>query len=377
MNPTETASPAAPRAKLEELRLCMIAGVGPRTRQSLLQQFGTAEGVFAANLDALQQVAGVGPKLAARIAKAPAEIAVEREVELARQLGCRLLFESDPGYPALLAELADPPGILYLQGELTEADKYCVAVVGSRHGTRYGIAQAERLAASLARAGLTVVSGLARGIDAAAHRAALEAGGRTIAVLGSGLARIYPPEHRGLAGEIAKQGCVISEMPLRFAPLAGAFPQRNRIISGLSMGVLVVEAALRSGALSTARHATEQNREVFAIPGPIDNAMSQGCHRLLKDGAKLVENVEDILEELTQWSPLLQAAPQTPVERPAARQLEGEESIVFSTLGASPTSIDAIIAATGLPPHRVLAHLGTLEIRRLVRRVEGNRIERL
>ncbi len=183
-----------------------------------------------------------------------------------------------------MRDLPDPPGVLFVRGTLAPSDAMAVAIVGSRHATHYGLTQAERLAGSLARAGLTVVSGLARGIDAAAHRGALAAGGRTIAVLASGVLNIYPPEHNTLAEEITQHGAVMSESPPRAEPLAGMFPQRNRIISGLSLGVLVVEASTRSGALITARHAMEQGRDVFAVPGPITSRMSHGCHRLIRDG---------------------------------------------------------------------------------------------
>ena len=187
---------------------------------------------------------------------------------------------SNPSYPRLLNEIDDPPGILFSLGDIQSSDALAMAIVGTRHATHYGLRQAERLATGLARSGLTIVSGLARGIDAAAHRGALSAGGRTLAVLGSGILNLYPPEHAELAGQIARQGALISEAPPRRAPFSGAFPQRNRLISGLSLGVIVVEAAERSGALISARHGMEQNREVFAIPGRIDSRASAGCHAL-------------------------------------------------------------------------------------------------
>ena len=208
------------------------------------------------------------------------------------------ILRDDPAYPAALGRICDPPGVLFCQGKLEPRDELAVAVVGSRRCTVYGRQQAERLAGVLARAGLTIVSGLARGIDAAAHRGALEAGGRTIAVLGTGLANIYPPEHAELAAAIARNGAVLSEVPLDTAPLPGLFPQRNRIIAGLSMGVVVVEASRNSGALHTVRHALEQGREVFAVPGRIDSLASEGCHDILRDGATLVRHADDILQGL-------------------------------------------------------------------------------
>jgi DNA processing protein len=233
---------------------------------------------------------------------------------------------------------------------------------------------AERLAAALARVGLTVVSGLARGIDAAAHRGALKAGGRTLAVLANGLAQVYPPEHEALAREIAAPGAgaVLSEMPMRQEPLAGLFPQRNRLISGLSLGVVVVEATPRSGSLSTAHHAMEQNREVFAVPGPVDSLPSQGCHRLIRDGAKLVETVDDILEELGPLAGEVLPAPgETPVRRPAELTLSEQERSLLGRLGDQPVAVDELIGLTQLTASQVLATLSVLEMRRLVRRLPG------
>jgi DNA processing protein len=236
---------------------------------------------------------------------------------------------------------------------------------------------AERLAGSLSRAGLTIVSGLARGIDASAHRGALAAGGRTIAVLGSGVLNIYPPEHAELAGEIIAHGAVVGEAPVRSAPLSGAFPQRNRLISGMSLGVVVIEAALQSGALITARHAMEQGREVFAVPGPIDSRTSRGCHRLIRDGAKLVETADDVLEEL---GPLVAAAQRDdgpPVYHPAELLLNDAEQRILAAVGTNATAIDEVIADCGLPTPQVLSTLSVLEMRRLVKRISGNYVARV
>jgi len=284
--------------------LTMVPGVGPHTCRALLERFGTASAVLDAPLGSLRTVPGVGTALAERIARARRELDPAADLELCRQAGVAVIARGDPAYPAALEQIPDPPCLLYCRGTLTARDALAIAIVGSRRSTPYGMRIAERLAAALARVGLTVVSGLARGIDAAAHRGALKAGGRTLAVLANGLAQVYPPEHEALAREIAAPGAgaVLSEMPMRQAPLAGLFPQRNRLISGLSLGVVVVEATPRSGSLSTAHHAMEQNREVFAVPGPVDSLPSQGCHRLIRDGAKLVETVDDILEELGPWS---------------------------------------------------------------------------
>jgi len=267
--------------------------------------------------------------------------------------------------------------VLFLHGELLPRDNVAVAIVGSRHATQYGLAQAERLAGSLARAGVTVVSGLARGIDGAAHRGALAAGGRTVAVLGSGVLNIYPPEHKTLAEEVRAAGAVLSESPPRAAPIAGVFPQRNRIISGMSCGVIVVEAGEHSGALITARHAMEQGRDVFAVPGRVDNRMARGPHRLIRDGAKLVETAEDVLEELGPL-PAAAAGPAGEVlHRPAELLLNEPEKLVLAAVTSDGLLIDQVIASCGLPAPQVLATLSVLEMRHLVRRLGGSRVMRL
>lgn len=362
-------------ARASVLRLSMVAGVGPRTFHALLERFGSAEEALQASVAELKQVDGVGEKLAGAI-QSGREIDLERETQLCREHGVRQVFSSDSDFPRLLREIHTPPAVLYVKGELAPADNVALAIVGTRHATHYGKAQAERLSGAMARAGLTVISGLARGIDAIAHRAALAAGGRTIAVLGNGLSRVYPPEHADLAGEIAGQGAVVSELPMTAEPKRGSFPQRNRLISGLTLGVLVVEAAHKSGALITARHALEQGRDVFAVPGRVDNRMSHGCHQLIRDGAKLVERAEDILEEL---GPLVEAAPTAQgqvIKRPAELMLNQQESKVLALVGEEPTAIDQVIHESQLAPHQVLATISVLEIRHLIRRLDGNHVVR-
>jgi DNA processing protein len=275
-----------------------------------------------------------------------------------------------------LREIHDPPALLFVRGHLVPEDALSIAIVGTRHCSHYGRQTAERLAAGLARAGLTVVSGLARGIDAAAHQGALKAGGRTLAVLGSGVLNVYPPEHVNLAEQVAAAGAVISENPPMSEPMTGTFPQRNRVITGISLGVIVVEAGDRSGALISARHAMEQGREVFAVPGRVDSRTSRGCHQLIRDGAKLVETVEDVLDEL---GPLVEAAPQADgrvIHHPAELQLNDQERLVLEAIDTEPTSIDKVAATSGLPIQRVLATLSVLEMRRLVHRVSGNLVLR-
>lgn len=360
----------------DSLQLALIPGVGPRTRQLLLESFGSARAVLNASASTLCQVPGVGTKLSDKIASGSGNVDVEAELTRCRENNVTILPDSDDCYPRMLHEICDPPGILFVRGELVAADALAIAIVGSRHATPYGTRQAELLAGGLARAGLTVVSGLARGIDAAAHRGALDAGGRTIAVLGSGLLQIYPPENTLLADEVAGSGALLSEQPTLVQPRSGVFPQRNRLISGLSLGVIVVEAAERSGALITCRHAAEQGREVFAVPGRVDSRMSHGCHRLLRDGAKLVESVDDVLEEL---GPLVEATPRDGgqvIRHAAELQLNEREQAVLAAIAAEPTSIDDVIAASGLPAARVLATISVLEMRRLIKRISGNYVVR-
>lgn len=361
---------------VDTLRLCLISGVGPRIRKALLERFGSARAALAAAPSELRAVEGVGPKLTQKIAGADREIDVEAEIALCREHGIDIVTESHPCYPRVLREIHDPPGVLFVRGTLKPDDALAIGIVGTRHGTQYGLRQAERLAGGLARAGLTIISGLARGIDAAAHRAAMAAGGRTIGVLASGVMNIYPPEHDKLAEEVAACGALVSESPPRSSPLAGTFPQRNRIISGMSLGVVVVEAAERSGALITARHAMEQGREVFAVPGNVDSRTSCGCHRLIRDGAKLVESVDDVLEEL---GPLVEAAPRDDgqvIHHPAELLLNELEQEVLSAIGTEATPIDRIVSETGLPVPQVLSTLSVLEMRRLIRRLSGTTVAR-
>ena len=360
-----------------ELRLCMVSGVGPRIRKALLERFGTAANVFQAAPSELREVDGVGPKLLRALAAAEREIDVAKEIAFCREKQITLLLETAAAYPRVLKEIHDPPGVLFVRGEVLPVDALAVAIVGTRHATAYGLAQAERLASGLAHAGYTIISGLARGIDAAAHSGAMKAGGRTIAVLGGGVLNIYPQEHEKLAQQVMEHGAILSESHPLAPPLAGSFPQRNRIISGMSLGVIVVEASDRSGALITARLAMEQGREVFAVPGRVDSRNSRGCHRLIRDGAKLTETVDDVLEE---FGPLVAAAPRDDgreIRHPAELQLNEPETAVLTAIDSDPTSIDEVIAATHLAVPQVLATISVLEMKRLIRRVSGNKVIRL
>ena len=359
---------------IDTLRLSLVYGVGPKTRKALLERFGTATAVLAAAMSDLREVNGVGAKLAHAIADAD-QIDAEGEIALCREHGIDILTESNAAYPRPLREIHDPPGVLFMRGQLKPNDALAVGIVGTRHGTQYGLRQAERLA-----------GGLARGIDHRQRAGAgnrrggpsrrVAAGGRTIAVLASGVMNIYPPEHDKLADEVAAQGALISESPPHAQPLAGMFPQRNRIISGLSLGVIVVEAADRSGALITARHAMEQGREVFAVPGNVDSRTSRGCHQLIRDGPRLVESADDVLEEL---GPLVEAAPRDDgrmIHHAAELLLNELEEQVLAVIGGEATPIDQIVSDSGLPVAQVLSTLSVLEMRRLIRRLSGTTVIR-
>ncbi len=354
--------------------LSMAPGVGPGRIRALLARFGSAAAVWQAPVGALAAVPGLGPQTAAAIAAFDGHEAVTEQFRRAERVGATLLTAWDPSFPALLREIYDPPALLWVRGRLTEADARAVAIVGTRRATEYGRRAAYDFAAGLARHGFTVVSGLAHGIDAAAHRGALEAGGRTLAVLGSGVDRIYPARHQRLAEAIMAQGALLSEYALGTAPDAPNFPRRNRIISGLAMGVLVVEAFETGGALITARLAIEQNRDVCAVPGPIHSPASAGCNRLIQRGhARLVLTVEDVLEELgvpvigEESRPSVSATP--PDLDPIERQL-------YEALDTSPVHIDTLCLRTGLDVSTALVYLLNLEFRGLIRQMAGKQFFR-
>ncbi len=366
------------------VRLACLPGVGARMRQLLLERFGSPEGVFAATAREIAEIPGIGRKFGAAIQQSIVDPTADEVIEVCRKQGVEILREGGHAYPPLLSRIADPPGLLFVRGSIQPCDSLAVAIVGARHATNYGRKVAWQLAGGLARAGYTIVSGLARGIDAAAHRGALDAGGRTIAVLGSGVLNVYPPEHGDLALEVAARGAVIGEALPLTEPFPGCFPQRNRIVSGLSLGVVVVEATERSGGLITARLAGEQGREVFAVPGPIDSRMSRGCHRLIRDGARLVENVDDVLEELGPLFETATAADGRTVKSPAELQLDDVERGVLDCIDSlagggdsrSAVDIDELVAAGSLTASQVLATIGVLEMRRILRRLPGNRVAR-
>ncbi|QDT70522.1 hypothetical protein MalM25_34700 [Planctomycetes bacterium MalM25] len=362
---------------LAEVRLSTVRGVGPRIRLRLIEAFGSAEGVLVGNASRLQSVRGVGQAVATAIGKAPDREAATKMLEEAEAYGVRVLTPAMAEYPPGLREIHDPPAVLYCRGRIAPEDARAVAIVGTRRATRYGLRQTEELARGLAQAGVTVVSGLARGVDGVAHRAALEAGGRTLAAMAGGLSRIYPPEHAPLADQVAQRGALLAEAPPPMPPMSGSFPQRNRIISGLSLGVLVIEAAERSGALITARHAAEQGRDAFALPGPIDSPQSRGCHRLIQEGAKLITSIDDLLEEIDCLAAL--RAPAAPAAMASAPPRQPEPAVdwpepegsLLAAIGVESTSVDSLVEQTGLPVERVLAGLSRLEAGGAVRRLSG------
>jgi DNA processing protein len=296
-------------AERDWLSLYLVPGIGPKLAAALLERFGSTAAILQASPAELLDVPHLPSVTAARLKQSLASRDVDAELELVEKHRVRLVPLGWPEYPSWLATVITPPRFLYVRGSLISADVNAVAIVGSRQCTSYGMRIAERLAADLAQAGLTIVSGLARGIDGYAHRGALRAKGRTIAVLAGGLSKIYPPEHAELADAVAASGALITEAAMRMEPMAGMFPARNRIISGLARAVVLVEANEKSGALITARHAAEQGREVYAIPGPVDSPASAGTLKLLRDGAKLIRHARDLLDDLQALAPLIRARP--------------------------------------------------------------------
>ncbi|MDE2058453.1 MAG: DNA-processing protein DprA [candidate division NC10 bacterium] len=351
------------------LALGLIPEVGSATLYRLMRGLGSAEAVLMAKADALAQVPGVTHQIAQAIASFAWRDALDRELRVIETRGLGLIRFGEEGYPELLAAIHSPPPILYLRGMMRPEDRVAVAIVGSRMASPYGTAIAEQISGELAQRGVTIVSGMARGIDAAAHRGALRAGGRTLAVLGCGLGVTYPPEHAELADQIAAQGALISEFPIFTPPKPSHFPRRNRIISGLARGVVVIEAGLDSGALITANYALEQGRDIFAVPGQVTSRFSRGCHQLIKAGAKLTESWEDIWEDIE-----LQVAPgaQTVLDlTPVRSPLEPEEVLIVDALEAGPLQIDDLIERTQLPAGQMASLLLSLMLKGVVEELPG------
>lgn len=349
------------------LALLRAPRIGPRIYQALIGHFGSASQLFSADADNLTGL-GLSKETMAWL-KNPDWSRVEHDLRWLEITGHHCLPIDDPAYPQTLREIADPPPLLFVCGELDALNRQQLAMVGSRNPSATGERHARSFARSLAEAGLAVTSGLALGIDAAAHRGALDGDGLTLAVAGTGLDQTYPRSHRSLAEDIvARGGALISEFPTGTPPQATNFPRRNRIISGLSLGVLVVEAALRSGSLITARMALEQGREVFALPGSIDDPLARGCNSLIKQGAKLVETVEDILDEFS----IARIAPNPASDRQtASEQLDPEYQGLLKYIAYAPTSVDTLVAATGKTPEAIASLLLSLELQGHIFAAEG------
>lgn len=355
------------------LALAAVKNVGPSRLRKLIQIFGTPADVFKAKLSELVRVSGVSENTAREIKANRHQEEAAQELQNIKKHNVEVVTIWDENFPPLLKNIYDPPVILYYCGTLEQNDRYAIGIVGARRPTAYGLTTAETLAKELASRGITIVSGLAVGIDSSAHRGTLQGGGRTIAVLGSGLDRLYPPESKPLARKIVKQGAVVSEFPLGTKPEAGNFPRRNRIISGLSLGVVIIEAAQKSGALITAEFATEQGREVFVVPGNITSTKHVGSHQLIKQGAKLVQSVDDILEEITPHLLDIQTQKKSvPVQHPHIKFSKDEEKIM-NTLSSEPVHIDKICLESGFPPQQTLAILLMLELNGVVKALEGKR----
>lgn len=383
------------------LTLALVPGLGPKLTRAVLARFGTPAAVLAASADDIATVPMVGPKLARKFHDALRTIDPGRELALLAQHRVRVAVRGTPDYPTRLADIDDAPHLVYYRGAVTPVDSFAVGIVGSRGCTSYGRRAAETIAAALAAAGYTIVSGLARGIDAAAHTGALQARGRTIAVMAGGLSRIYPPEHVHLADEVAQNGALVAETPMTVAPQPGMFPARNRIISALSLAVVIIEANDKSGALITATHAAEQGREVYVVPGNVDSPASAGCLELIRKGARLVRHAADILEDL---QGLRSAAVMAPRPRPApdlfaaappvavaqgadaprspmppppapAPKLDGVERAVWDAL-AAPKHMDDLARELKLPVHELAGVMMAMEMSRLIRKLPGNTFER-
>lgn len=364
-------------ARTQLLTLSLIPGMGPVRIRRLLEFFATPELILSAPVSLLKEVPGIGDELAGQISGWRRTTDADRELELADKAGARITTIFDDDYPVPLRTLYDPPLILYSRGSWSEQDERSIAVIGSRQASHYGLNNAKRFASSLAEAGVTVISGLARGVDTAAHEGALFGGGRTIAVIGSGLNQLYPPENKDLARRIEERGAVVSEFSMNSQPSRTSFPLRNRIVSGWSRGVLVSEAPGRSGSLITAQLAADQGRRVFAIPGPIDRPHSQGCHELIRNGATLVTSPREILEEF-EWLPLEGGLTPSLFEIPGQlkSRLELTDSVekkIRDAILAGTDTIDALCTGTGLPAPEVTRTLTRLQIRKIVEPMPGGR----
>ncbi|TDU64054.1 DNA processing protein [Prosthecobacter fusiformis] len=358
------------------LALNLIPQVGPVRIRRLLQTFGTPERVLTAKASEIVQVDGFGMTQAEAIAGWESQVHLDKEMAKIHERGLTLLTQEDELYPPLLKQIYDAPILLYVWGQLQKRDHQAIGVVGSRHATLYGMNATKKMSFQIAYAGYTVISGLARGIDTAAHEAALAAKGRTVAVIGSGIGKLYPPENMALAQRISENGAVISEYPVDRIADRQTFPYRNRIVAGWGSGLLVVEAPVKSGSLITAQQATEQGRTVYAVPGPIDKPTSAGCNRLIQQGAKLVMDGADVLDDLMTLFPTAPIAPKVEAPPPAVN-LTLDEQILFGAMTTEELHIDELTALSGLAPGTVNVNLMRLEMKRLIRALPGRRYVRV
>ena len=356
---------------LDDVLLSMVEGIGARTYQRLLEQFGDATAILNASRSELSRFDFMRADTLTQLTTARDRLDPMQIIELCEKDQIDIFTLDDERYPEPLRTIADPPPILYVKGTLLHSDLFSIAVIGTRRCTKYGERQTERLTTALVQRGFTIISGLAQGIDGVAHRAALNSGGRTIAVLGSGMHRLYPSAHKTLAQKIVESGgCILSEFPPLQSATKWTFPQRNRIVSGLSLGVLVTEAPLRSGAMISARLAGEQGRDIFAVPGSIESEASSGCNQLIRDGAYLTESIDDILNVLgpMQQSVMLPGI-EASMRHPNEVSLNDVEQRVLQCMGKAEASLEAIVAASGLESHQVLAALAVLEQKRIIRQL--------
>lgn len=360
--------------------LNLIENLGPVRVRQLLDHFGEAPAILQATREELRRVPGIGRDTAEAIVGWEQAVDLNRELKWIESYGCDVLIQTDEIYPSLLREIYDPPIVLYAKGRLSAQDKNAVAVVGTRQSTYYGLETARKLAYQLAYVGVTVVSGGARGIDTAAHRAALAAGGRTVAVLGTGINLVFPPENADLFERVTARGAVLTQFPFNRPADRQSFPIRNRIVAGMTLGTTVVEANLTSGALITANFAAEYGRQIFAVPGRIDSPRSKGTHDLIKKGAKLCENAEDILSEFEYLFPAsnrpLAAAGGGTAVWPALQLSDSEQRVYDQVAESGETTPDEIIRRSGLPSATVSVALLSLEMKRLIRQLPGKRFVR-
>jgi len=374
------------------LILNLLPEIGPVRANKLLRRFGDPAAVLEASTRSLAEVPGISPRLAAVLSGWREHCDPDKEKEMASRAGVSVIIRDDDKYPELLREISDPPLVLYVRGCLDALSNFdrALAIVGTRGPTNYGVEVTRHLGGAAVFDGWTVVSGLARGIDTAAHQAVVKAGGCTAAVLGSGLANLYPRENQGLARDICERGLLISELPMQMKPTRLTFPMRNRLIAGLTLGTVVVEAGSRSGALITAAQALEQNRRVFAVPGRVDSPASRGCHSLIKDGATLVERFSDITVEFAFGQPFPgirdRESPPSEEQNSAGNipktgdagivppVLTEDEKSILEMIGGDEMHIDDLIVKSGEPAHRVLAVLSGLEMRRLIVQMPGKKV---